>query len=156
MSMLIGNLGKIDSNLNAYRAWGTVLGNTATLLERLVTHGDPAILSRCGAVTYNDMKFELDANGHPTAAVAVIGGTDGKAYNARINFATPSHRCSCQDWVQRRRACKHVLAVAVRMATKLRNEERTVASEAHALETKVEDLHVQSCALLSFSQVRIS
>jgi uncharacterized Zn finger protein len=83
-------------------------------LAALVRVMDPARAQRAASVEVEGLKLSL--NGATLNGVSARTGEGGK-YNTRIVFAPRrSVACSCPDATQRKVACKHVSALAARLA----------------------------------------
>lgn len=126
MSSATTTLQGIFTGLNNLREWVTTMNGVRSVLrERLVRVAGAEILSRAGSVTVRDLTI---ATG-PTGTILSIAAMTSQGYLTTLTLhPKTTHRCTCQDWVQRRRACKHVLAVAVAAETKLGDEVKNVTA----------------------------
>ena len=83
-------------------------------LAALVRVMDPARAVRAATVTVESVKLSL--SGATLNGVTARTGEGGK-YNTRISFAPRrGFHCTCPDFQQRKVACKHVAALAARLA----------------------------------------
>lgn len=88
--------------------------NVTAALAALVRVMDPARAARAGSVEVEGVKLSL--NGTTLTGVTARTGEGGK-YNTRIVFAPRrAVACTCPDATQRKVACKHVSALAARLA----------------------------------------
>ena len=82
-------------------------------LNALVRVMDPARAQRAASVEVEGLKLSL--NGSVLVGVTARTGEGGK-YATRISFAPRGFHCTCPDATQRKVACKHVSALAARLA----------------------------------------
>lgn len=94
----------------------TTAANTIVAsLTALAAVTDPARAARAGTVEVEGVKLSL-AGSSITGVTARTG--EGGKYATRITLAPRrGFNCTCPDATQRRVACKHVSALAARLAT---------------------------------------
>jgi len=92
----------------------STVSTVADALNALVRVMDPARAQRAASVEVESVKLSL--NGATLTGVTARTGEGGK-YATRITLAPRrSVACSCPDATQRKVACKHVSALAARLA----------------------------------------
>ena len=137
---------KLISSLKDLDEWhGQMLTILELLDKRLLPKADPSVVSRVSATDVRNLSFYFGTKGSEVEAST-------NSYHTRITFAPkPAHGCTCPDWAQRRRACKHVVAVAHKAMEILARQEQDVLTALGKFRKDVHDLAFNVDLALTFS-----
>jgi len=109
------------------------------LRDRLIPSADPAVISRAKDVGISLFRVET-INGE----VHSFRGTTLNGWETRITFLpSTGHHCTCPDWTNRKRACKHVVALAESAINHLVNKENSALRAIQSMDEKVSALQAE-------------
>ncbi len=110
------------------------------LRDRLIPSADPAVASRAADVAISLFRV-TSLNG----AVDSFHGTTLTGWETRISFIPKvGHHCTCPDWKNRQRACKHVVALAERAIQHLVLKENRATQVIETMDEKVRLLQIEA------------
>jgi len=109
------------------------------LRDRLIPTADPAVASRSKDVGISLFRVET-VNGE----VGSFHGTTLNGWNPRITFLpSTGHHCTCPDWANRKRVCKHVVALAENAIGHLVTKENAAYQAVRLMDEKVAALQTE-------------
>lgn len=138
---------KIGSGLASIRAHRDHLNALVILLDtRLAPRISPEISARSTGVTVSNLSFIPEGR----ALKSVVCGSDsgsGHSYVTRITFDPAGHHCTCPDWAQRHRACKHVGALMSEAVAALKVGIGSLDKKIEAFDTRIAGLRADIAAV---------
>lgn len=137
---------KIGSGLASITARRDRLKTLANFLENTIYPKIPEVMHARGAgVTVSNLRFVQNGESLDSVHGTTDGG-NGRTYDTRVTFNPAGHRCTCPDWVQRHRACKHVSALVVEAIGDLSAEVESLSGKIDAFTVRIAGLRADIAA----------